>query len=193
MSKGRNFGEILQLSIVLVAITFVTALLLGFVNQATAPIIAANNEKTRTAAMQELLPEADAFEAMETPAAPADKGTPAIENVFQATAAGEAAGYCMEVKPNAFGGTMTVVVGIRADGTIAGAKVTQHAETPGLGAKAQADPTWIPQFAGKTADGKLAVTKDGGDIVSITGATITSRAVTGAVNAAANYIQSLAS
>ena len=59
--------------------------------------------------------------------------------------------------------------------------------------RAQADPTWIPQFAGKPADGSLAVTKDGGDIVPITGATITSRAVTKAVNTAASYVQSLAS
>ena len=106
---------------------------------------------------------------------------------------GETVGYCMEVLPSGFGGTLTVVVGINTDGTVAGAKVTSHAETPGLGAKAQADPTWIPQFAGKPADGSLAVTKDGSDIVPITGATITSRAVTKAVNTAASYVQSLAS
>ena len=86
-----------------------------------------------------------------------------------------------------------MVVGIGTDGAVMGAKVTAHTETPGLGAKAQADPTWIAQFAGKPASGALAVTKDGGDIVPITGATITSRAVTAAVNTAASYAQSLAS
>lgn len=40
-----------------------------------------------------------------------------------------------------------MIVGINADGTVAGAKVTSHAETPGLGAKSQADPNWITQFA----------------------------------------------
>lgn len=74
----------------------------------------------------------------------------------------------MEVLPSGFGGTLTVVVGINADGTVAGAQVTKHAETPGLGAKAQADPT-VLQFAGQAADGSLAVTKDGGSIVPITG------------------------
>ena len=85
-----------------------------------------------------------------------------------------------------------IIPGINLDGTVAGAKVTAHAETPGLGAKSQSDPTWITQFAGQPADGSLAVTKDGGTINAITGSTITSRAVTLAVNTAASYVQSLA-
>ena len=80
---------------------------------------------------------------------------------------------------------------INADGTVAGAKVTSHAETPGLGAKSQADPNWITQFAGQTADGQLKVAKDGGTINAITGATITSRAVTDGVNTAAAYVATL--
>ena len=74
---------------------------------------------------------------------------------------------------------------------VAGAKVTSHAETPGLGAKSQADPNWITQFAGQTADGQLKVAKDGGTINAITGATITSRAVTDGVNTAAAYVATL--
>ena len=192
MSKEKRTSDIPQLVLVLVIITFATALLLGFVNQATAPIIAKNSEDNRTVAMNELIVDAE-FSAVDSDGYVAEKGQPLIRNVYQATKGGEDAGYCMEVVPNGFNGAMTVVVGIDADGTVAGAKITQHAETPGLGAKAQADPTWIPQFAGKPADGTLAVTKDGGEIVSITGATITSRAVADAVNAAANYVQSLAS
>ena len=84
-----------------------------------------------------------------------------------------------------------LIVGINADGTVAGAKVTSHAETPGLGAKSQADPNWITQFAGQTADGQLKVAKDGGTINAITGATITSRAVTDGVNTAAAYVATL--
>ena len=64
-------------------------------------------------------------------------------------------------------------------------------ETPGLGAKAQSDAAWVGQYAGQPADGSLAVTKDGGTINSITGATITSRAVTLGVNTAANCVASL--
>ena len=95
------------------------------------------------------------------------------------------------VNPKAFGGALRLIVGTNADGTVAGAQVTAHGETPGLGAKAQSDANWIGQYAGQPADGSLAVTKDGGTINSITGATITSRAVTLGVNTAANCVASL--
>lgn len=188
---SKKGGEMLRLAVVLFAITFVTALLLGFVNQVTAPQIELNNEKTRAAAMAELIPDAE-FTALEDPAPSEDKAVPSIKNVYKATKGGEDVGYCMEVYPSGFGGTLTVVVGVGTDGTIAGAKVTKHAETPGLGAKSQADPTWITQYTGMPADGSLAVTKDGGSVTPITGATITSRAVTLAVNTAATYAASLA-
>ena len=189
-AKKESMG---MLALVLFLITFATALLLGFVNQVTAPQIAKNNEATRAAAMEELIPGAEFVEAEVTEVPAPDKATPGLQNIYEAQVNGETVGYCMEVLPSGFGGTLTVVVGINADGTVAGAKVTSHAETPGLGAKAQADPNWITQFAGKPADGSLAVTKDGGDVNAITGATITSRAVTLAVNTAANHVLGLAS
>lgn len=188
-AKKESMG---MLALMLFLITFITALLLGFVNQVTAPQIAKNNEATRAAAMAEIIPDAEFVEAEPSEVPAPDKNTPAIQNIYEAQKDGETVGYCMEVLPSGFGGTLTVVVGINTDGTVAGAKVTSHAETPGLGAKAQSDPTWIVQFAGQAADGSLAVTKDGGTINSITGATITSRAVTLAVNTAASYVQSLA-
>ena len=188
-AKKESMG---MLALMLFLITFITALLLGFVNQVTAPQIAKNNEATRAAAMAEIIPDAEFVEAEPSEVPAPDKETPAIQNIYEAQKDGERVGYSMEVLPSGFGGTLTVVVGINTDGTVAGAKVTSHAETPGLGAKAQSDPTWIVQFAGQAADGSLAVTKDGGTINSITGATITSRAVTLAVNTAASYVQSLA-
>ena len=188
-AKKESMG---MLALVLFLITFITALLLGFVNQATAPLIERNNEETRAAAMAELIPDAEFVEADPSSVPAPDKETPAIQNIYEAQKDGETVGYCMEVLPSGFGGTLTVVVGINSDGTVAGAKVTSHSETPGLGAKAQSDPTWITQFAGQPADGSLAVTKDGGTINAITGSTITSRAVTLAVNTAATYVQSSA-
>lgn len=188
-AKKESMG---MLALMLFLITFITALLLGFVNQVTAPQIAKNNEATRAAAMAEIIPDAEFVEAEPSEVPAPDKETPAIQNIYEAQKDGETVGYCMEVLPSGFGGTLTVVVGINLDGTVAGAKVTSHAETPGLGAKAQSDPTWIVQFAGQAADGSLAVTKDGGSVVPITGSTITSRAVTLAVNTAASYVQSLA-
>ncbi|MDO5142048.1 MAG: RnfABCDGE type electron transport complex subunit G [Eubacteriales bacterium] len=193
MDSSKKGGGIGMLVVVLGLITFVCALLLGLINGVTKDKIAQNGIATRNAAMGEIIPDAE-FTDVEIPAdfaTPADKNQPVVSGVYQATVAGQPAGYCVEVNPKGFGGALKLIVGIGADGTVAGAKVTEHGETPGLGAKAQSDQNWIAQYAGQPADGSLKVTKDGGTINAITGATITSRAVTLGVDTAANCIAAL--
>lgn len=193
MDSSKKGGGILMLVVVLGLITFVCALLLGVVNGVTKDKIEQNGIETRNAAMSEIIPDAE-FSDVEVPAdfaSPEDKNQPVVSGVYKATLGGADAGYCVEVNPKGFGGALKMIVGINADGTVAGIKVTEASETPGLGAKAQSDKNWIAQFAGQPADGSLAVTKDGGTINAITGATITSRAVTLGVNTAANCVASL--
>ena len=201
MENSKKEGGIVQLVVVLGLITFLCALILGVINGVTKDKIAQNAVETRNAAMAEIIPDAD-FEDMDVNLSaedvaaagvslPAGRTAAAITGVYNATKDGADAGYCVQVTPKGFGGVLTMIVGINADGTIAGAKVTSHSETPGLGAKSQADPNWITQYAGQTADGQLQVTKDGGTINAITGATITSRAVTDGVNTAAAYVATL--
>ena len=193
MDSSKKGGGILMLVVVLGLITFVCALLLGVVNGVTKDKIEQNGIETRNAAMSEIIPNAE-FTDVEVPAdfaTPADKNQPVVSGVYQATLDGAEAGYCVEVNPKGFSGALKMIVGINADGTVAGIKVTEASETPGLGAKAQSDKNWIAQFAGQPADGSLAVSKDGGTINAITGATITSRAVTLGVNTAANCVASL--
>ena len=190
MDNSKKEGGIVQLVVVLGLITFICALLLGVINGVTADKITQNGIETRNAAMAEIIPDAD-FEDLDTVTLPSGRTAAQIDGVYKATKDGEEIGYCVQVEPKGFGGNLTMIVGINADGTVAGAKVTSHAETPGLGAKSQADPNWITQFAGQTADGQLKVTKDGGTINAITGATITSRAVTDGVNTAAAYVATL--
>ena len=201
MENSKKEGGIVQLVVVLGLITFLCALILGVINGVTKDKIAQNAVETRNAAMAEIIPDAD-FEDMDVNLSaedvaaagvslPAGRTAAAITGVYKATKDGADAGYCVQVTPKGFGGVLTMIVGIHADGTIAGAKVTSHSETPGLGAKSQADPNWITQYAGQTADGQLQVTKDGGTINAITGATITSRAVTDGVNTAAAYVATL--
>ncbi len=201
MENSKKEGGIVQLVVVLGLITFLCALILGVINGVTKDKIAQNAVETRNAAMAEIIPDAD-FEDMDVNLSaedvaaagvslPAGRTAAAITGVYKATKDGADAGYCVQVTPKGFGGVLTMIVGINADGTIAGAKVTSHSETPGLGAKSQADPNWITQYAGQTADGQLQVTKDGGTINAITGATITSRAVTDGVNTAAAYVATL--
>ena len=95
--------------------------------------------------------------------------------------------YCLESTAGGFGGDLTLMVGYRADGTVAGVSVVSHSETPGLGARVN-DAEYLSQYAGKS--GSLTLNKDGGnDIDAISGATISSRAVLSAVNAATERLR----
>lgn len=96
---------------------------------------------------------------------------------------GEPVAVVMEsIAPNGYSGKIAMVVGIYADGTIAGVRVTDHKETPGLGDKVDAKKSdWILTFAGRSLSNPepegWAVSKDGGQFDAFTGATITPRAV----------------
>ena len=77
-----------------------------------------------------------------------------------------------------YGGDVGLMVGIDVkDDKLIGAGVTTHAETPGMGAKAKTDPGFVAQFQGLALKDPIKVTKDGGTINAISGATLTSRAV----------------
>jgi electron transport complex protein RnfG len=90
-----------------------------------------------------------------------------------------------------YGGDIGLMVGINMENDqIVGARVTTHAETPGLGARAKDDPKFVSQFSGKPIDANLALKADNGTIDAMSGATITSRAVTlGAIQAQKLYLQ----
>ena len=112
-------------------------------------------------------------------------------------ASGEALGYIFNITTSkGYGGDIQLTVGIQSDGTVSGYSVLSISETAGLGMKAKDDPSWGKQFAGKKVE-SFSVVKDGsgsGDdakIDAISGATITSKAVTGAMNSCLAYFQSL--
>ena len=96
------------------------------------------------------------------------------------------AGYAVEVTPGGFDNTITMMVGVDTEGKVMGISIISHTETAGLGAVAAAGTpageAFRGGFVGKS--GSVSVTKDGGEINAITGATITSRAVCAGVNAA---------
>ena len=96
------------------------------------------------------------------------------------------------VAPDGYSGRIDLLVGIRADGSIAGLRSVSHRETPGLGDKIDAGKSqWILSFNGKSLSMPIpdqwAVKKDGGQFDQFTGATITPRAVVKAVYQAQNY------
>ena len=168
-----------QLAVILLAISAVCALMLGLVNLITSePIRLATEEKTQRA-MQEVLP-ADSYTAVEY-----DGGAGSI--VANVNQAGDV-GYVVEVAPSGFGGVIDMMVGVSSDGTVTGVSIISMSETSGLGTNASKE-DWRAQFVGQS--GSVAVTKDGGQINAITGATITSRAVSTGVNAALDAVASL--
>ena len=103
-------------------------------------------------------------------------------------AQGKDLGAAVETIANGFGGELKLLVGFAPDGKILGYTLLEHAETPGLGAKAD---KWFQKgekgdIIGKTPAEPLTVSKDGGQVDAITASTITSRAFLLAVNSAYN-------
>lgn len=97
-------------------------------------------------------------------------------------------GAAVESTTGGFGGPLKVLVGFNPQGTILGYTLLEHAETPGLGAKAD---RWFQKgekgnIVGKSPAEPLTVSKDGGQVDAITASTITSRAFLAAVNNAYN-------
>lgn len=96
------------------------------------------------------------------------------------------------IAPNGYNGNISLIVGMRKNGTITGVRVLEHQETPGLGDNVEYKKThWVDQFIGKRFTPKNAaqwhVKKDGGQFDQFTGATITPRAVVGAVTQVQRY------
>lgn len=107
--------------------------------------------------------------------------------VFTAVKQGEIKGYAIEaIAPDGYSGEIKLVVGVNADGSLSGVRVLNHNETPGLGDKIELKKSrWLLDFDGKRLNGaddpRWAVRNDGGQFDAFTGATITPRAVVGAV------------
>ncbi len=105
---------------------------------------------------------------------------------------GEARAVAFETYGKGFGGDVGLMVGINLkEDKLLGVGVTTHGETPGMGAKAKDDPSFVAQFKDLPIDKPFKVTNDGGQVGAISGATITSRAVCAATNEAIRIFQEL--
>jgi len=99
-------------------------------------------------------------------------------SVFVGKFDGKASTVAMESFATGFGGPVGVMVGINMDDdSVLAVGVTTHAETPGLGSRAKDDPEFVAQFKGGAIKDPFKVSKDGGQINAMSGATITSQAV----------------
>ena len=176
MKTQSNVAYILRLALTLLVITAVVAVALAGVNSITAPKIEQLNAEKTQQAIETVLPGG-----FDTQITDYTDDTGLVTNVYSG-----AKGYAFEVTPAGFDNTITMMVGVDHDGKVLGISIVSHTETSGLGAVAAASTSAGESFRGQFVgmSGSVSVTKDGGEVDSITGATITSRAVCTGVNAA---------
>ena len=204
MSKTKESSFVSD-ALRLMLITVIAGLLLGIVYTVTyEPIQAAQNAAT-IAAYKQVFPDAADFqeapdgaaliEANAASLAEQGFGNVMIDKVVNAVDAnGQVVGHIINASSkDGYGGLVSISVGIQADNqTVNGIAFLTIAESAGLGMNAR-DPDWYKQFSGKKGE-KFTVTKagdgelDNDKINAISGATITSRAVTNSVNAALYFV-----
>ena len=174
---------ILRLSLILFLIAGVVALALAAVNMVTAPKIAELQEAKTQEAIKAVLD--GGYDEIITDYTDASG---LVSKIYKG-----ANGYAVEVKPSGFDNTITMMVGIDNEGKVTKISVISHTETAGLGAIAADKTTKGDAFRGQFVglSGDVNVTKDGGTVEAITGATITSRAVCDGVTAALAVIAGL--
>ena len=190
--------EMIKNTAILLVITVVAGLVLGLVYQVTKDPIAVQEAKKKKEACQEVFQDAAAFETMEPGSINADEWAAAgyaqesIDEVMGAMdASGSLLGYVITVTTReGYGGDIQFSIGVRLDGTVGGMSILSISETAGLGMRA--DEVLKPQFAGKQVE-KFEYTKSGAvseqQIDAISGATITTNAVTNGVNAGLYYFR----
>ena len=175
--KKMNPKDILVPALALLLICLVATTLLAGTNLITKDKIAQNAVEKENASRMVVLPEAGDFSELTT----LDSGITYCAGLDKE---GNTIGYVFTSGAKGYGGTVGVMIGVDNDGVITGIEILSHAETPGLGANATSD-SFKSRFVGKS--GELTVDKnsnDGQNIQAITAATITSKAVVSAVNAA---------
>lgn len=190
-------NKIVKNTLILTMITLVAGLGLGLVYEVTKAPIAQAQETAKKEAWQMVFPEADIndFEQVELDEKAAGKALADMGvngTIDEACTVGDMGYVVTATDKDGFGGSITVTVGITSDGTVNGVSILSINETAGLGMKA-AEPAFYGQYEGKQTE-KFVVSKDGGDgepIDALSGATITSTSVTGAVNAALGYYQAV--
>ena len=177
MKTESTVMYVLRLALTLLAITAVVAAALAGVNSITAPAIAELNAQKTQEAIELVLP--GGGEEIDFPAADL------VAKVYK----GEN-GYAVQTTPGGFDNTITMMVGVDTAGKALGISIIKHTETAGLGAVAAAGTPAGENFRGQFvgASGSVSVTKDGGSMDAITGATITSRAICVGVNAALDCV-----
>ena len=156
--------ENLKPGLVLFIICLASAFSLSVVHSLTEEKIAKVEEEQANRALMDIFPTSELIEE---------------DGYWRAEDEGETVGYASVVKSSGYGGEMRVALGIYPNETIKGVRVISHKETPGIGSKAT-KMSFLKQFSGLDS-GDLKLENENGEIDAVSGATISSQAVTDAV------------
>lgn len=182
----------LKLGFILLFITALASGILAYLDDITKPIIAASQNKAQVEARKEVLPTASFFEKdsvqveLKIDSNPLKIQRPKTVAWFDfyrgLDADKKLVGYTFQATKYGYSSSVKTMVGVNKDFIIQNIQVVSQAETPGLGAKC-IDESFKEKYVGKEL-AELKVDKDGGEIASITGATITTRSITESVQEA---------
>ena len=177
-AHAEQNNSIFRIAFNLVAASFISGLVIGAVYYVTAPIAAEKAEQMKQESMRELVAEAEDFQPVN-----------GREGWFEARKGGSPIAYIVPSESKGYGGTIKMLVAVTREGKVIDFSILEHNETPGLGDNAQ-KPAFRSQFKEKDAS-HLQVVKDPSnkeDIQGMTGATISSRAVTLGVKQAVDAV-----
>jgi len=188
--KKGGFAGMLKLGIVLALYAVAACVGLAFVYAGTEKVIAQRQRADLEASLSELFGEADDFKAISG----LKSGDPTVtieeDGAFAAYKNGEVIGAILRTSRASYSGSIKILVGVGTNGKIRAVKILEHSDTPGLGANAASSTYYVDrakgihfydQFAGKAVSDPF-VPKS--DVIAITAATITSRAVAASVKSA---------
>ena len=187
--KRLSWKEIARPALMLAVICLIVTSALAVTRAVTKGPTEELERQQEIASRQEVLPDAASFEEM------TDSGFDM--NPYRGLdASGQAVGYVITTTGKGYGGSIKVMTGISADGAVTGVTILSHSETVGLGANAEKE-SFRDQYKQAVPEGGFSVYKagqEGGDgkILAMTGATITSDGVTGAVNQAVEIYRQIA-
>ncbi len=161
--EKKDFLSLIRPALTLFIISAAVTSLLALTNNITERAIKEREEQKTDEACREVLPGAQSFEEVAEGISEGKDGS------------GNITGYVINVGEKGYGGEIRILVGITNEGTVSGVSVISHSETPGLGANA-AKPSFLRQFVGVNK------AELNGNIDALSGATVSSKAVTNAVN-----------
>jgi electron transport complex protein RnfG len=158
-------NESVKIVLSLVLFSLVATFLLSVSYALTKPLIDLAREKNLQGELQKVFPDSDSYNK--------------VNDSFEVYSAGRLVGYASTTTARGYSSAIEILVGVGLDGKVQGIAILSQAETPGLGTRITQE-SFLRQFVGKQKD-EISLRKFGGQIDGITGATVSSKAVTNAV------------